>query len=171
MKLVIITHPNINSSKINLSWAKAAEQYSDTFDIEYLYTKYPNLDYNIEEEQMLLKQYDEIIFQFPIHWFSTPFALKKYIDEVFTYGWAFGPGGTQMQGKKISLAVSTGGIEENYTLEKGIPISELLNDVALTFKFCGCDIVHIHTFFGANSNPSDNDIKANTKQYLEAFLQ
>ena len=40
--------------------------------------------------------------------------FKKYFDEVFAYGWAFGPGGDKLKGKRIGLAISMGGDQSSY---------------------------------------------------------
>jgi glutathione-regulated potassium-efflux system ancillary protein KefF len=40
--------------------------------------------------------------------------LKLWLDEVLAYGWAYGPGGTALQGKDLWLVASTGGPEESY---------------------------------------------------------
>ncbi|WP_299709540.1 NAD(P)H-dependent oxidoreductase [uncultured Tenacibaculum sp.] len=167
-KLVIVTHPNIEASTINKKWIENLQKNPEKYTIHSLYGEYPSLDFDIAKEQALIEQYDEIIFQFPLHWFSTPYALKKYIDDVFTYGWAFGEGGDKIQGKKIGLAVSTGGDEEVYKAPNGIPVKELLNDVILVFKFCGAEFTDLHTLYGAH-NPDENALEANTKVYAATF--
>jgi glutathione-regulated potassium-efflux system ancillary protein KefG len=44
-----------------------------------------------------------------------PPLLKKWFDEVLTYGWAYGSA-YKLEGKEFGVAVSTGGVEEAYTL-------------------------------------------------------
>lgn len=171
MKLVIVTHPNLETSNINKVWVEELKKYPESFRVHELYKVYPSLEFDILSEQKLLANYDEIIFQFPIHWFSTPFALKKYIDEVFTYGWAFGPEGNQLKGKKISFAVSTGGLEESYNGKGDISVEDLLNDFILSFQFCGCDFEKFHIFYGAMYEPTPLSIMENAKEYTAAFLQ
>lgn len=170
-KLVIVTHPNIKVSNINKTWIKELKNHPDDFAIHSIYDTYPDLTFDVEAEQELLSKYDEIIFQFPLHWFSTPFSLKKYIDEVFTYGWAFGPGGDKLKGKKIGLAISTGGVKDSYKAPAGIPVQDLLNDVTLSFGYCGCEITNIHLFHGAMYEPKESDIISNAKEYVKIFLQ
>ena len=166
-KLVIIAHPDILTSKVSKTWISQLEKHPKTFDLHSLYQQYPDLDYDIEKEQQLLTQYEEIIFQFPIHWYSTPFALKKYLDEVFSFGWAFGPNGNKMAGKKIGFAVSTGGNRESY--EAGIKLSNLLNDFILSFEYCGCKIGPLHVFYGAMFDPTDRELEENAEEYVRLF--
>ena len=167
-KLVIVTHPFIEESIINKTWIAELGEHPTVFEIHSLYKKYPTLEFDIEAEQSLLSDFDDIIFQFPIHWFSTPFALKKYIDEVFSFGWAFGPGGGKLAGKQIGFAVSTGGDKESY--DSGIPLPDLLNDFKLSFEFCGCKVGKLHAFYGAMNEPTDQVILENAKAYVDAFL-
>ncbi len=169
-KLVIVTHPNLKASHINKSWMNELKKHPNHFEINSLYDKYPDLNYDIDSEQSLLEAYDEIIFQFPLHWFSTPYALKKYIDEVFTYGWAFGPEGDKLKGKKVGLAISTGGVKDSYTSPEGIPIKSLLNDITLSFLYCGCEITNIHLFHGAMYEPAISDVNINAEKYISTFL-
>ncbi len=164
-KLVIITHPDIANSQINRAWVEALARQSDQFTLHALYERYPSLQFDIESEQELLERHEEIIFQFPIHWYSTPFALKKYFDEVFAYGWAFGPGGDRLQGKQISFAISTGGDRASY--EQGLSVADLINDVLLTFEYCGCKVKHLHLFHGAMFDPAPAAIAANARAYVE----
>ncbi|MEM9324854.1 MAG: NAD(P)H-dependent oxidoreductase [Bacteroidota bacterium] len=166
-KLVIVTHPDLRTSQINKAWLDALAQEPETFEVYALYDQYPALDYDVPSEQKRLLAHDEIIFQFPIHWYSTPFALKKYFDEVFTFGWAFGPGGDKLLGKRIGFAVSTGGDEQSY--RQGLSVADLLNDVMLTFTYCGCEISHLHVFYGAMFDPSPEQIEENARDYVEAF--
>lgn len=168
-KLVIVTHPDIDSSLINRTWVQALKKYPDHYTVHALYTTYPDLNYDIQAEQALLSRHEEIIFQFPIHWFSTPFALKKYIDEVFTYGWAFGPGGEMLNGKKIGFAVSAGGSKESYESSSGLSVSSLLNDFQLSFQYCGCIITQLHVQYGAMGELSAEDLGQNAQKYIDTF--
>ncbi|WP_350284999.1 NAD(P)H-dependent oxidoreductase [uncultured Croceitalea sp.] len=168
-KMVIVTHPNKAASKINKSWINELKKHPHDFTIHSLYDSYPSLNFDVDKEQSLLLAHDEIIFQFPFHWFSTPFALKKYIDEVLTYGWAFGPNGDKIKGKKIHFAVSTGGKRESYEGASVLSVSELLNDITLSFQYCGCVTGKLHTFYGAMFDPSAQSIEENTRAYISTF--
>ncbi|RKD87693.1 NAD(P)H-dependent oxidoreductase [Mangrovibacterium diazotrophicum] len=167
-KLVVVTHPNINQSLVNRLWVEELSSLGEDVKVHSLYEKYPDLKFDVEAEQALLSKYDEIIFQFPIHWFNVPFALKKYIDEVLAYGWAFGPGGDNMKGKKIRMAASTGGNKEAY--EGGVSLDDLLQPMAISFKFCGCDVLPTHRIYGASHGLAEETIKTNAKEYSSAIL-
>lgn len=167
-KLVVITHPYLSNSIVNKIWISELEKYPNDFVLHDIYEQYPDLNFDLEREQQLLEKYDEIIFQFPFYWFSAPFAFKKYLDEVFAYGWAFGPDGDKLKGKKLSLAISMGGKQEAY--EAGISVHDLLNDITLSFTYCGCKIGNSHFFYGAEHNPKMIDITQNATTYINTFL-
>lgn len=166
-KLVVLTHPNIQESRVNKTWLNELKKYPESFDIHALYESYPDLNFNVQKEQELLEQYDEIIFQFPVHWFSVPFALKKYMDEVLTFGWAFGPGGDKLKGKKIGFAVSTGGAKESY--DSFVKLETLLSFAYVSFQYIGCEIIGTHAFYGVSTQPSQESIDENAKEYVKTF--
>ncbi|WP_299008677.1 NAD(P)H-dependent oxidoreductase [uncultured Tenacibaculum sp.] len=167
--LVIVTHPNIKELKVNKSWINELQQYDDKVTIHQLYNEYPDLNIDVVKEQELLLNHDSIIIQFPLHWFNTPFLLKKWMDEVLTYGWAFGPEGDKLKGKKFRLSVSTGGTEETYN--SFVSLEDLLKSVTVSFQFCGLEMLPSHVFYGANDNPEFEDIQINSKQYADLILQ
>ena len=43
-----------------------------------------------------------------------PPLMKLWVDEVLSFGWAYGPGGTALRGKDLWLVATTGGPEESY---------------------------------------------------------
>lgn len=163
--LVIVTHPTIETSVINKSWINELKKYNDKITIHELYKEYPDLNINIKKEQELLLNHDNIIIQFPLHWFNTPFLLKKWMDEVLSYGWAFGPNGDKLKGKKFRFAVSTGGAEEVYNSLTSI--EDLLKSVTVSFQYCGSEVLPLHIFYGANDTPKSEDIILNAKKYAE----
>ncbi len=167
-KLVIVTHPNIENSTINKTWLNELSNHEDQLNIHHLDKVYPDGKIDIKKEQELLEAHDEIIFQFPVFWFNIPAFLKKWLDEVLAYGWAFGPNGDKMQGKKVRIAASTGGTKETY--EKGMSINHLLSNVTTSFQFCGCEVLPIHVFHGANFSPAPESIEKNAQEYCKLLL-
>jgi glutathione-regulated potassium-efflux system ancillary protein KefF len=43
-----------------------------------------------------------------------PPLMKLWLDEVFSFGWAYGPGGRALRGADLWLVTSTGGPETSY---------------------------------------------------------
>lgn len=168
-KLVIITHPNIEISRVNKAWLSAIKDYGDQFMTHFLYAAYPDLRIDIQKEQELLLAHDEIIFQFPVHWFSVPFLLKKWIDEVLAFGWAFGPGGDKIKGKKIRFAISAGAHRDSYTTFESM--EKLFKPFYVTFQYCGCEVLPMHSFYGAAASPQQEEIEANAREYVQMILK
>ncbi|MGT2397882.1 NAD(P)H-dependent oxidoreductase [Staphylococcus aureus] len=56
------------------------------------------------------------MFQFPLYWYSSPSLLKKWIDEVIIYGWAYGSKGKRIfYNRKLGLAISAGVKKREFT--------------------------------------------------------
>lgn len=88
--LIVVTHPNIETSVVNKRWIEELRKYPDKYTVHELYKAYHDDKINVEKEQQLIEAHDKLILQFPVYWFSSPTLLKKWLDEVFTYGWAYG---------------------------------------------------------------------------------
>ena len=77
-----------------------------------------------------------MVLQFPIQWFSCPSLLKKWLDEVLTYGWAFGSNGeNKLKNRKVALAVTAGIKESDYCQagEYHYTLEQLLSPYHTTF--------------------------------------
>jgi glutathione-regulated potassium-efflux system ancillary protein KefF len=110
--LVIAAHPALQQSRANRAALRAAAQTPAR--VRDLYALYPDYLIDVAAEQALLAQAQLIVWQHPIQWYSTPPLMKLWIDEVLAFGWAYGPGGTALQGKDLWLVASTGGPEDSY---------------------------------------------------------
>lgn len=165
--LVIVTHPNMNESRINKAWVQELQKQSN-ITIHQLYQAYPNEVIDVAREQALLEAHDRIILQYPFYWYSTPPLLKKWLDSVLQYGWAYGPGGDNMQGKEIGLAISTYGSKESYQ-EGGanlFTIEELTKPMASTCNFISARFLPP---FSLNdiSNVTDEELEQSKIDYVK----
>ncbi len=107
--LVIVSHPYPEQSQTIKALQRAAGHLADV-EIRNLESLYGNdmVAIDVAAEQRACEVADRIVYLFPIHWFNLTPMLKAYLNQVWTYGWAFGPGGTALQGKEM-LAVVTAG--------------------------------------------------------------
>jgi len=116
--LVITAHPQMEHSRINRRLMHAARKLSpnsnSTVVVRDLYSLYPDYLIDVPAEQALLSQAKLIIWQHPIQWYSMPPLMKLWVDEVLTFGWAYGPGGTALRGKDLWLVTTTGGPQDSY---------------------------------------------------------
>lgn len=73
---------------------------------------------DVEAEIRKLEWCDVLIFQFPLWWFGLPAILKGWVDRVFAFGRAYGPGRTYetgiFKGKLAIASLTTGGPESVY---------------------------------------------------------
>lgn len=131
-KLIIVSHPNIENSVINKRWVEELEKYPDHFTVHNIYNSYPDGKIDIEKEQKLIEAHGALILQYPLYWFNCPPLLKQWLDDVFTYGWAYGSTGDKMKDKKIALAISAGIKEEDLQRDKEWKVT--VEDLILPFK-------------------------------------
>ncbi len=116
--VVLVAHPRQEHSRVNHALMLAAAQ-ADPLRIEVrdLYALYPDYLIDVRAEQALLADARLVVWQQPIHWYGMPPLLKLWLDEVFAFGWAYGPGGEKLRGKDLWLVASTGGPESSYRPE------------------------------------------------------
>ncbi len=116
--LVITAHPQMEQSRINRrmmrSAAGLASAPSGPVVVRDLYSLYPDYLIDVPAEQALLAQASLVVWQHPIHWYSMPPLMKLWVDDVLSFGWAYGPGGTALRGKDLWLVATTGGPEDSY---------------------------------------------------------
>lgn len=112
--LVISGHPNLKESEANRMILNKMVKAMPNADFLYLDETYPDYQIDVPREQARLVQYDTIILQFPLFWYSVPSLLKRYIDDLFFHGFAIGSKGDKLKGKKLMLSVTVGGPEAIY---------------------------------------------------------
>ena len=112
--LVLVAHPAMEQSRVNRRLMQAAATASARVVVRDLYALYPDYLIDIDAEQALLASAKLIVWQHPIQWYSMPPLMKLWVDEVLSFGWAYGPGGTALRGKDLWLAATTGGPRESY---------------------------------------------------------
>jgi glutathione-regulated potassium-efflux system ancillary protein KefF len=120
--LVLVAHPELEQSRANrrmLLAAKSLQTVSPPGRIEVrdLYALYPDYLIDVPVEQAALAKARLVVWQQPIHWYGMPPLLKLWVDDVLSFGWAYGPGGTALRGKDLWLVASTGGPEDSYRPE------------------------------------------------------
>jgi glutathione-regulated potassium-efflux system ancillary protein KefF len=111
--LVLAAHPNWRESRVNSRMLAAAREI-ERVQVRDLYHLYPDYDIDIGAEQAAAAAATLIVLLHPIQWYSMPALQKLWLDEVLTYGWAYGHAGTALQGKDLLLAATTGGPESSY---------------------------------------------------------
>ena len=136
--LVLFAHPAIQKSRVN---TRLAEPAVDLEGVTFhdIYESYPDFHIDIEREQELLEEHDTIVLQHPFYWYSSPAIIKEWQDLVLEFGFAYGPEGTALKGKKMMNVISTGASKEAYEPEghNRYTIREFLRPFEQTANLCG----------------------------------
>ena len=116
--LVLHAHPRPDRSEINIVLAEAARRVQGVTLVD-LYAEYPTFEIDVDREQQRLLDHDVVVFQHPVYWYSSPALLKEWQDLVLEHGFAYGAGGTALEGKVLLNAVTCGARREVYSCDGG----------------------------------------------------
>ena len=168
--LILVVHPHLNESLINKRWVEELQKHPDKYEVHRLYEAYPDGRIDVAAEQQLMERYERIVFQYPLYWFNCPPLFKTWLDEVLTYGWAYGSqSGYKMGGKKVALAI-TAGIDEYEYAASGkyrYTIEELTRPFELTFEYVKADYRPPFVFYGIELNSSEEWIEQSVPRYMK----
>lgn len=168
-KLIIVSHPQIENSTINKRWVEELEKYPDHFTIHNIYGTYPDGKIDIEKEQKLIEAHDTLILQYPLFWFNCPPLLKQWMDDVFTYGWAYGSKGNMMKDKKIALAISAGIDEEDFQKdgEWKVTIEQLILPFKTTALYTKSDFRGHFVLYDSHNAPNSDSLEKSARDYIQ----
>ncbi|VTU36430.1 Glutathione-regulated potassium-efflux system ancillary protein KefF [Variovorax sp. PBL-H6] len=110
---LLAAHPHWRDSRVNRQLLQAARSVPGV-EVNDLYSTYPDFAIDVQAEQARLARAKLLVLLHPIQWYSMPPLQKLWLDEVLSYGWAYGGGGMALQGKDCWLAATTGGPERSY---------------------------------------------------------
>ncbi|WP_286910954.1 NAD(P)H-dependent oxidoreductase [Clostridium sp. UBA1652] len=166
--LIILAHPDIDNSKVNKRWKEELEKYPNDIMVHELYKEYPDWNIDVEREQQLLEAHNHIILQCPLYWYSYPPLLKKWFDDVFTYGWAYGSKGNKLKDKKFGIALSIGDKKENYspTGSVSFTVDEVITPFKASMKHVGAITLPYFAVFGALFQVISEEIDQSAKDYI-----
>ena len=167
--LVIIAHPNMNESRFNARLKAELAKYPDLADVHELYASYPDFHIDVEKEQKLLEDHDIIVYQYPLYWYNFTPLLKKYFDDVLTYGWAYGSKGTALHGKKMALATTAGGSAADYTPEgsEKCTLDDLFAPFRATANLIGTTVLPYFAIYGATPDMDDATLDTKAAAYVD----
>lgn len=137
--VMISGHPDLKSSNVNKKIIDKITTVFPQIELRQLDDLYPDGKIDVDTEQRTLLNADIIILQFPFYWYSVPGLLKLWMDNVFTYGFAYGREGNKLSGKKLILSLTIGGPEEAYapTGYNNFPVNQLLYPLEQTCNLTG----------------------------------
>ncbi|NGZ77053.1 NAD(P)H-dependent oxidoreductase [Saccharibacillus alkalitolerans] len=170
--LVILAHPNLETSRVNRRWREELLRHPEQIELHDLYARYPDGRIDVRREQEQLERYDRVILQFPLYWYSYPPLLKKWFDDVFAYGWAYGSTGGKLKGKVLGTAISIGDKRLNYLPEGGVAytVDEILAPFKASLRHVGAIELPYFALFGASFQASDEEVEQSAKAYVRHVL-
>ena len=182
MKILnLVFHPNLQGSRNNNTWKTQLEESGKITTSRDLYSEYPDFQIDVEKEQALLEEHDRIILQFPFYWYSMPPLLKKWLDDVLAYNFAYGPDGEKLKGKDMQVVVSVGGREKFYSgFDIFTTVPDLLRPFQLTANLTQMNYLQPEYMFNADAAEQetieefgrqliakiDDPKRSNPRQYL-----
>jgi len=110
---LVAAHPNWRESRINRRLRDAALE-TEGVRVCDLYQRYPDYCVDVAAEQAALAAARLVVLLHPMQWYSMPALQKLWLDEVLSYGWAYGVNGSALRGKDLWLVASTGGPQSSY---------------------------------------------------------
>ena len=95
--LVIATHPQFEHSRTTRRTLQDAARVA----VRDLYALYPDHLVGVAFEQAALAAAWPVVWLHLVHWYSMPPLMKLWLDKVFAFRWAYGPGGHALNGKHL----------------------------------------------------------------------
>jgi putative NADPH-quinone reductase len=74
-----------------------------------------SVPFDVPAIQREMEKYEAIVLVFPYHWYSMPYLLKRFVDEVLTYEWSYAPSGKMaLRNKKLYILTTLGATEADH---------------------------------------------------------
>ena len=168
--LVLFAHPRLQASVVQNAMLKTIRDLDDV-TVRDLYAIYPDFLIDVAREQELLLAHDLIVFQHPFYWYSSPAIIKEWQDLVLENGWAYGTGGTALNGKFLMNAISTGGNRDAYKDggRNRFPIEDLLRPFDQTAHLCGMAYLEPFAIFLGRHIP-EADLVDRVEKYRDLII-
>lgn len=147
--LILFAHTFWENSKVNKALLESLKD-SPNITIHNLTTAYPDGKINVEKEIALLKEADNIVFQFPLFWFSVPSLLKEWQDRILT-AILYGDSRDLLKGKTFQIITTAGGSESTYDGHHGATIKDLMLPIYHSFEYLGAKSKETFCIFSANA--------------------
>nr|WP_256260862.1 NAD(P)H-dependent oxidoreductase [Shewanella sp. NIFS-20-20] len=106
-------HPDLKQSVANAEIIRLL-QAEPTLTCRCLDELYPSYGIDVDAEQQALMSAELVVLQFPLYWSTYPALMKLWFDQVFSYGFAFGPAGSKLKDKPLILSITCGATAASY---------------------------------------------------------
>ncbi|SFJ07122.1 glutathione-regulated potassium-efflux system ancillary protein KefG [Kaistella treverensis] len=169
--LVIFAHPYFEYSTTNVALIKAYGN-SEQLVFRDLYEEYPDFHIATFRERKRIREFERLIFHFPLIWFGLPPLIQLWIDEVFDMSWK-AESNHPLMNKDAIIIVTMGASEESYHRE-GLyktTIEELMKPLILSLSVTGIEIKEIISIYNADDLEEQElaDMTEKIKQSLTRY--
>lgn len=193
--LLIHTHQKydgVSEGKLNKTLAGHAKSFFENRQFEVMETFIQDGYEPVAEVEKHLVA-DLVIIQTPVFWFNAPWIYKKYADEVFMEGLLsqkmlnddgrsrndaakqYGSGGN-LEGKKVMVSATWNAPVESFDNQdqvflNGKSADDVLFNITLNYKFCGCDVLPNFYCFDVVKNPAIEEYLEQYNMHLEMIFR
>lgn len=136
--LALFAHPYPRRSRAGRALLEAVSDLPFV-EVRSLYDRYPDFAIDVEAEQAAVSAASIIVWQCPFYWYGIPSMLHLWFEKVLTAGWAYGPDGGALVGKRV-LWVTTTGTPEGAYRPAGMHahvFEAFVPPIEQTARFCG----------------------------------
>lgn len=112
--LVVCGHTDLKNSVANKAILENLRKEFPSAEIDELITLYPDYKFDVRAEQDKLVKADVIVLQFPFFWYNCPSIMRKWFEDVLSYGFAYGSNGKALAGKKLLVSLTLGAPADMY---------------------------------------------------------
>lgn len=173
--VIFFAHPNFNKSRLNKALINTITRECPDVLIRDLYQLYGNSKFNevlnVAEDQKIIEKAERIILQFPFQWYSATPLMKKWLDDVLSYGWAYrvdGKDESKIRGKKLFTCNTTQGSQSDYAPNgyNNYYVTEFITPFVQTAKFCKMEFAG--AFFVQNAGKiTDVELEQKAQEYIK----
>jgi len=181
--VVILGHPHYKKSFANKTILEifqrrvTEEDLTEFVEVRNLIELYPDYHIDREKEQNVLITAENIVLQFPFYWYSVPAILKLWLDDVLSYGFAYGSNGDKLKGKNFLLSFTVGGPKEAYSSQgyNNFEIEKLIMPHIQTSNLIGTkfiDPVYTHgMIYIPDTHKGSEEVEEKAKNHAEKLFQ
>lgn len=164
--LVVIGHPNLETSVVNKEWREALRPVESEDIIVRALSEVADAqgNFDVEAEHALLERVDRVVLQFPLYWYMPPAIMLHWMTSVWCDGWAYGEGGTHMEHLVLDAACSCGAPEVAFGQTS---LETYLSFLKGTAGFVRCRAGQIFAYYGAESADTLERLPKNAEQYVQ----
>ncbi len=147
---MLFAHPYFEYSTTNISLIHA---YDSVYNLTFkdLYEEFEDFHITTFRERKRIREYERLIFHFPLLWFGLPPLLKLWIDEVFDMSWK--AESDHPLANKDALIIVTVGADEKLYQSGGLydtTIEQLMRPLELTLEVNGIHVKKILPIYNAD---------------------